>query len=445
MDLLGWRGGRGIKRAVSDRDETAAAEAEGAEAQGAEGSDASKPEDRSSRAAESGAERTERAASEGASSAKATAASGEEQEDPEATSKPNRRQRRAAKARGSAEEPAPKDKNARLRAARQAKGEAAPRRASSAAAGLDASELVDDAFTRSGARLAHWAKRNARLLQGAAVAAVLAGLGWLGWSYQQRKVAQASSAELFTGLEAELAVVGPAPAAGEETLGTTFETDEKRLLAASAGYSAAAAGQPKLGATGLAKLGLAGVLYDQGKYAEAKAAYEEVRASPLAAQDADVRARSLEGIGLSLEAQGDSEGAQKAFQELQNSDIPGMAALGLLHQARLAVVKGDKAKAKELLTQVEEKRDKSGLLVTTYVQQAARELASILDPAAVAPAGAGLGKYSEAELRALEEQIKQDPSKLQELLDKLGKSVSQIPKPTDPLPLPSGAPAGDAP
>src|SRR5690606_14913313 len=118
-----------------------------------------------------------------------------------------------------------------------------------------------------------------------------------------------------------------------------FPTEEARLAAAAAEYRKVADSTTGPTST-LATLGLAGVLYDQGKYAEAQAAYEKVKNSPLATKDRDVRGRAIEGIGLSLEAQKKTDAAIGAFRELANTDIPGLKDLGEYHQARLLIAKG---------------------------------------------------------------------------------------------------------
>src|SRR6185503_1977438 len=99
-----------------------------------------------------------------------------------------------------------------------------------------------------------------------------------------------------------------------------FPTDEERLKTASAEYQKVTTERAGTPAAALAQLGLAGVLYDQGKYDEARKLYDTVSSSDLAKQDPESRGRSLEGIGLCLEAKGDREGALKRFTELENAD-----------------------------------------------------------------------------------------------------------------------------
>ncbi len=99
------------------------------------------------------------------------------------------------------------------------------------------------------------------------------------------------------------------------------------------------------------------MLYDQGKFADAKAAYQAVKDSKLATVDLAVKGRALEGIGISLEGTGDKDGALKAFGELSNIDGLGFNALGAYHQARLAYAAGNLDKAKEYLKDAQKRLD----------------------------------------------------------------------------------------
>jgi tetratricopeptide (TPR) repeat protein len=195
------------------------------------------------------------------------------------------------------------------------------------------------------------------------------------------------------------------------------------LKAAEKEYREASATMKGPGAL-LAELGLAGVLYDQGKYADAQKAYEKVRDSQIGEVDADARARATEGVGLSLEAQGKIDPAIAAFRQLENSDVPGFAVLGMYHQARLLFAKGEREPAKELLKKLLERlsktadKDKRAAAGPSYVEEQARDLLGAIDPTAV-PARADLGGLD------LMQELNQsggkiDQQKLQELLKKLG-------------------------
>jgi tetratricopeptide (TPR) repeat protein len=166
-----------------------------------------------------------------------------------------------------------------------------------------------------------------------------------------------------------------------------FATDADRLEAAAKSYRAAADARPGTTPGNLAKLGLAGVLYDQGKPDEAIPLYEQVLASELSKLDPEVRGRSLEGLGLCLEAKGDRDGALKRYGELENTDVAGFRELGLYDQARLLHAKGDDAGAKERLKKVIDKlgKDKAEEGEGNYLLEVSKDLLQRIDPSALPP------------------------------------------------------------
>jgi tetratricopeptide (TPR) repeat protein len=137
----------------------------------------------------------------------------------------------------------------------------------------------------------------------------------------------------------------------------------------------------------LAKLGLAGVLFDQGKLDEAIKTYEEVLSSELAKIDPESRGRAIEGIGLTLEAKGDKDAAMKRFKELENAEVAGFRELALYHQARIAHAQGDKPGAVERLKKVIEKlgKETKGTEEPDYLLEKARALLQRVDPSSVPP------------------------------------------------------------
>lgn len=379
----------------------------------------------------------------------------------EAAARPrNRKERRAARARGedeleAEEERLARDRNRRMR--QQRTKERDRDRRAAVAAGLDASEMVDDAFTRFTAASGKFLRKNASALQWAAVLAVAAGLGWTVWSWRADRTAEATTVELAKGLSADADAtirariervqaatrydfrvedVYPAP---------PFPDEVARLQAAESGYRATSEAKGPAGA--LARLGLAGVLYDQGKWDEAKAAYETVRVSDVARRDVDVRARCIEGIAFALEAKGEPDAAEKAFRELESLEVPQFTLLGLYHRARLSVARGQTDAAKELIKQAKEKLDqtKDAAVPTTYLQRQLQELEAIVDPAVGAALAAGMGELTPelmAKLEQIEKQVKDDPTKLQELLRSLGKlevpaDLKAAPPASAPAPVPS--------
>jgi tetratricopeptide (TPR) repeat protein len=356
-----------------------------------------------------------------------------------------------------------RDRNRRIReqAAQRRRSQREKESGVRAATGLDASEMVDDAFARSTHALSTWIRGHFNLVQIAIVLVLVGGVGWQIYSYVHGKTVAKTSDALAAAVETELARVGAPPpqVPGDTPLPESrprFPDDSARLQAAEEAYKKAAQQKPGSGAALLAELGIAGVAYDQARYDEAKGAYEKVKASPLAAQDTDVRGRATEGVGLCLEAKKDIDGALKTFRELENSDLPGFSALGLYHQARLLYAKGDKNKAKEFLVKVLEKLDKIPQLANGQLAEVAADLLRLIDPKAAPSKPAGMPgmpgmppNFSVEQLERLQEQIKKNPAHLKKLLEEMGvqggdnplNDPANLPVPPEP-PAPAPAPAG---
>jgi predicted negative regulator of RcsB-dependent stress response len=353
------------------------------------------------------------------------------------------------------EDPGPsRDRNRRLREeiATGGRGKRVPQR--QVTRQLEAGEIVDDALARTSAAAGDWLKKNFAVVQWFIIAGIVAWVGYAIYSYRAGRAAELASAKLMTAIRAENARIGaedtkPDPQTGIVETRPAYPTDEARLKAAEQQYRAVADSGSTAAAT-FAKLGLATVLYDQGKYADAKAAYQAVKDSKLASQDAAVKGRALEGLGISLEGAGDKEGAGKAFGELANLDALGFNALGAYHQARLAFAAGNPEKAKELLKDAQkhldalitpESKDTKkpfGGGPTGYLQQSVKDLLRRVDPSAVPPPSSG--GITPEQMQQLEQQMGapgEDGSKggltsekLQELLKRMGsKGVPVSPAP----------------
>ncbi len=270
---------------------------------------------------------------------------------------------------------------------------------------LEAGEIVDDALARSTQAAGEWLKKNANVVQWVVIVCLVGWVGYAIYGYRAGRAAEQASAKLSSAVRAESARIGtdetkPDPQTGLVETRPAFATEALRLKAAEQQYRAIADGGSTAAAT-FAKLGLASVLYDQGKFADAKAAYQAVKDSKLASLDLAVKGRALEGIGISLEGSGDKDGALKAFGELSNLDALGFNALGAYPQARLAFAAGNTDKAKEYLKDAQKRLDtlaggtdaKDGKDAkkpvsagnTGYLQQAVRDLQRRVDPSAVVP------------------------------------------------------------
>jgi predicted negative regulator of RcsB-dependent stress response len=350
-----------------------------------------------------------------------------------------------------------RDRNRRLReeAAGKRKGKLEERRAPTR--NLEAGEIVDDALARSTQAAGEWLKKNFNVVQWFILAGLVGWIGYAVYNYRAARAAEKASAQLTSAIRAEAARIGssddtkPDPQTGIVDTRPAYPTNADRLQAAEKQYRAIADTNSQSTASTLAKLGLASVLYDQGKYADAKAAYQAVKDSRLAAQDDDVKGRALEGVGMSLESLKDLDGAQKAFGELANIDALGFGALGAYHQARLAAAANNPEKAKELLKDAQKKLDaadsagdskKSVGAPTGYLQQAVRDLLRKVDPSAVS---ASPNALTADQLQQLQEQMGSpggdgkgvSSEKLQELLRQMSKGGAKAPAAP---PAPAGAP-----
>ena len=290
--------------------------------------------------------------------------------------------------------PAAPEENRRARRAAQSKkrSERERERQEAAMTGLDAGERVDDAFSRAADTSFKWLKEHFNIVQWLIVGSVAGWIGYQIYSWRAEKAAAKISEGLALAIEAEQGKIaaadqeGKRDARGELDVRRAFGTEADRLKAAEDAYRKLSSSGSMSGS--LAKLGLAGVQYDQGKYDEAQKLYTEVLGTELAKLDPDARGRSLEGVGICLEAKGDKDGALKKFGELENADIPGFRELALYHQGRILHAKGDEAAAKEKLVKVVEKLGKepsSPSEAPSYLLHATRDLLMRIDPAAVPP------------------------------------------------------------
>ncbi|MGC4063137.1 MAG: tetratricopeptide repeat protein [Polyangiaceae bacterium] len=326
-----------------------------------------------------------------------------------------------------------RDRNARIRAQaaeeRRAKRER-DRVAVSAPTGLDAAERMDDLFVRSTHAAAGWVRKNFKWLQWVVILSVAGGFGYQIHRYVSRSKAAKSTDALFIGVLAESGTIRPA--ADDESANAelakydprpVYSTAEARTSAAEEGYRKVVAAHGNTGPGWVARLGLAGILYDQRKWDEALAQYRAVRGSELAKTDGDLLGRALEGSGLCLEAKGDRQGALTAFRELTNQEsAPWLATLGLFHQSRLLLAEGNKEKAKELATKAKERLDKEekeregqdranmGMPRSSYLSESVKMLLARIDPNAVS-----------ASAPNIQEILQKDPDKLQKLLQGLQK------------------------
>lgn len=279
-------------------------------------------------------------------------------------------------------------------------------------------ELVDDALARATHSSMSWLRSNVATVAGAALVAVLGGAGYLIYEWRTAKEAQAASVELGRAVLRQRGYISETPRTDEESLDPTptFKSKEERAEAALAAYRAVVAEHKGTGAGILARLGEAGVLLDKQDWDAALTAYREVKESPLGTADVDVRGRALEGMGFALEGKGDTEGALKSFRELENTDVRGFKELGMYHQARLHMGKGEVDKAKELLSGARERLQRpSDTRPFTYLTVAVDDLLRQVDPSAVPePAGIGGRPLGADDIRRLQEEFQRRVQEAQE-------------------------------
>lgn len=277
---------------------------------------------------------------------------------------------------------------------------AEPKRTVAVAA--DADPLIEKT-----AKLSDWAKKNQKTVQivGALVAAVLLGIS--GWLYYDHKRETDASVMLAKAVADERARIGEPPKDDEETDGSpVFKTYEARRDSALEKYRQVEKQFPGTGAAILAHLAEGSILLDKRDPKGALGAFGDVKGSPLAAADQEVRGRALEGIGFAQELLAQTEpneaarhldDALKTYKELENTvDVKGFKELAIFHQARVQQNKGDKDKAKELLVALRDRMNKPDETPTPiptgapfpYLNEVAMDRLREIDPTA-APKAAG--------------------------------------------------------
>jgi predicted negative regulator of RcsB-dependent stress response len=355
------------------------------------------------------------------------AASAAEADDEDKPARPRPAPRKKKKKRKRSGEPDRiRDRNERIR-------ERAAARRRERDQGLAAGEMVDDALARWTQTTTNWVKDHFNIVQWVVVALIAGGIGWEIYSWRHTKQIEKASDKLIAAVEDEAAKLPGEEASGPEAdfdPRKTFPTAKARNQAAEKSYQAAATVAKGSGTSILATLGLAGVEYDQGKFGAAQKDYESVKGSALAKHDTDVKGRSIEGIGMCLEADKKLDAAAKAYRELENMGVPGLTSLALYHQARVAYLKGAKDQAQKLLQKVQKKLSDtdSPYPQNSYLATMSTQLMQTINPsAAPAPEGPGM-QLTPQQIQKLREQIKQDPTKLKELMQKMGMKLPPAPK-----------------
>jgi len=282
-------------------------------------------------------------------------------------------------------------------------GEGSVKRPSALGEGVspDADPLLER-ISRAGT----WIKEHRQTFGAFVTVAALAAVGFAGWSYRQDKRNAEASALLAQALADEHGHVSDKDADDDDDtkakpLYPTFKSAGERRDAALAKYRSVEAKYAGTGAAMLARLAEGSLLLDATDAKGAEAAFDDVRSSALGQADGEVRGRALEGSGFAAELLAESDAANKdkhldealdAFQKLEHVDIDGFKELGMFHQARVLQAKGDKAKAIELLKDVQKRVSEPGdSHPFSYLQFVVEDRLRALDPTALPPKAAKMG------------------------------------------------------
>lgn len=285
-------------------------------------------------------------------------------------------------------------------------------------------DVADPLMVRT-QKLGQWAKDNQKTVTIAGLAVIALLLGAAGLSYMDHAKELEASVALAQGVSDERGQVGEPPKDDEDrrTPRPLFKTAEERREAALKAYKEVETKFPKTGAAILARLSEGSILLDKHDADGAAAAFNDVKGSPLAAADAEVRGRAMEGLGFAYELKALSTPAEatknldeaiKVYKEMEiGVDVKGFKELAMYHQARCLQAKGDKDGAKGLLVSVRERVSKPGENHPfPYLEEVATDRLRAIDPTSVPPkaagnmSGAGGPQMNEAQLKALIERLK---------------------------------------
>lgn len=286
------------------------------------------------------------------------------------------------------------------------------------------------------AKLSDWAKKNQKTVQLVGAVLFVALLGVAGFLYYDHKRETEASLILAKAVEAQSAKIGEPPKAKddeEETRETYYKTFDDRRAAALKQYKEVQSKFPGTGAAILSRLAEGSLLLDKHDADGALAAFTEVKGSPLATADNEVKGRALEGIGFAHELKAAAKPEEKdksldlantAFKEMENLDIKGFKEMAMYHQARVLQNKGDKDKAKEILLSLKERLNKtedaiaSGLPTPPtypYLKEVAMDRLHEIDPEAApkshAAPGGGSMNLSPAQIRKMMEDMQKKQGK----------------------------------
>ena len=257
-------------------------------------------------------------------------------------------------------------------------------------------QVRESALAKKAEEATSWVKEN-RTTVWAILAVLVLGLGgWAGYRYYSDRQAQAAAALLEDALEiAQAQIVAEDSSEGsssgderDEDEPPTYPTEQARAEAALEAFRAVTAQYPGSTAAQWARLGEAKALFDLGRYADARTAYEGVASS---AEDPAIVWRALEGKAFTLEAEEQWDEALGVYEELSSLDGGRFEPIAKYHTARLYLVRGERERATEtlrgLVDSLREAEDDEDAQDFEYVLAQAQARLRELDPSA-APAPA---------------------------------------------------------
>lgn len=283
------------------------------------------------------------------------------------------------------------------------------------------------------AKLSDWAKKNQKTVQLVGLALFLGLLGVAGFLWYDHKRETEASQILAKAVEAQNARIGEPPKAEdeEETREVFYKTFDDRRAAALKQYQEVISKFPGTGAAILSRLAEGSILVDKRDADGAISAFNEVKASPLAGVDTEVKGRALEGLGFAYELKATTKPEEKdknldaalaTYKELENAaDVKGFKEMAMYHQARVLQNKGDKDKAKEILLSLKERLSKSEDSVAPglpapptypYLKEVAMDRLHQIDPDSApakshqAPGGGGMNLSPEQIKKMMEDMQK---------------------------------------
>lgn len=308
-----------------------------------------------------------------------------------------------------------RDRNQRVReqaarardASRQTTSSRSPR-----ASGLGTTEMVDDALTRSTHAAIGFTKKHFNVLQWVVLGGIATAVGTHLYSHRRDGQLESASDVLANALRVENSRIGdtgergPDKMTGLTDVQPSFGTEAERGKAVARAYELAKTQAANQGFAVLAEMGQAVAAFNAHKLGEAARLYAAVKASDIAAEDTDLKARALLGISQAKEGLADSEGALKPLRELENMGVSRFVPVAQYHQARMLYAKGQTEKAKPLLEKAlkkleADKPSADAFAPPSELESSVRALLTLIDPTqAQAPGSGGMTPEQMARFRA---------------------------------------------